>query len=365
MLAFHGEKQNSKLHKNNSIALFLLFTIAVFFVGLRDTLTVGCDSKAYRFFFEQIVVNGWLELKEAPFEIGFVYYSNLCSSILDEDSIQIYFLITALISLGLTFNFFRKYSDSIFLTCVFFVLLRFYDWHFTAMRQVIAVGLILQAYPYVIEKRLFRYAIVVTLATMFHFSSIIFAPFYCINFFKLPHLKSSNILFSYICFVPLFLPLCWLVNVLCGEIPMLNRYTGFLSENSEYHTGIGAVLLAFQFFALFLCCVIYSDDIAENEVQKKELYIFSHASFVGSIAMLIATVVPQFGRATWYFTLPICVLLPNILLQKKKYGLLTVIIIFLLASYIIIHYYKGQEWSGVYPYRFYWDSTVNDELNAL
>ena len=115
-------------HKQSNFAFWLLFILAVLFVGLRDPFSVGNDSSTYYTYFETTLMMEGRDLADSGehIEKGYVFWNNLCADFLNYDTIQLFFILTAVLSLGLTFIFFRRYSDSIILTCVFFFLLRFY-----------------------------------------------------------------------------------------------------------------------------------------------------------------------------------------------------------------------------------------------
>lgn len=352
-----NEKTPPVLHRQNQILFWLLLILAIAFAGLRDPHSVGNDSRVYNRFFEMTLLLDGVDLSEdVNFEKGFVVWNNFCATFLDYDSSQMFFVLTAIFSVGSVFLFFHRYSDSILASFLFFFFLRYFDWHLSAMRQVMAIGFILFAYHYTIKRNPLKYIAAVTLAALFQSTAITFAPFYLINFIKLPRLNGLKFVALAACFSILIKPLSSLVNIVCQKIPMFNSYLNYVDGELAHTTGTGTMILLMQFSLLLFLAVIYADKKQMSEEELREQNIFMYASITGMVALAIATLVPQFERATWYFTIPICVLLPNVLLKVKKYLLLVVVMIFLLASYLTVHFYRGAEWVGIYPYTFFWNS---------
>lgn len=90
---------------------------------------------------------------------------------------QTIIIATSIIIVYVFYKFGKKVDDK-FLYVLLLINIGSYFQSFNITRQVLAACICMCAYTYVQEKKLFRYCLVVLLATTFHISSIIMLPFY-------------------------------------------------------------------------------------------------------------------------------------------------------------------------------------------
>lgn len=334
------------------VLFFILFLVGIIFVGLRDPYTVGRDSENYFLFFYSILDT---DIFLTNFEIGYSLFNQVIAKLFGNDYAYPLFLATGVISVGGVLIFLNKYSQSLFLSCLLFFLLRFFDWHFSMMRQVIAISFILLSFKYIIENKIFYYILLVVCAAFFHRSALIFVPFYfLINIVRPPKLSPKIVILLNMTVLLLLKPIEYLIYTICNYIPQLNDYMYYLS-NETFQSGIGTIIIFILFFALFVIILINNDDYCNklsSDADRRINYIFSYSSLTGIIILAISIRVAQFERLALYFLTPICVMAINILLTQKKWKTLLAIIIILFASYVVIHYFKDG-WVNIYPYDFF------------
>ncbi len=90
-----------------------------------------------------------------------------------------FFSFFSFITLAFFFKSIFKYSVSIELSLVLFVLLGFYTNSFNIMRQLVALSLFFTyGYKYIIESNFKKYLIAILIISLFHFSVLFMLPFY-------------------------------------------------------------------------------------------------------------------------------------------------------------------------------------------
>lgn len=90
---------------------------------------------------------------------------------------QTIIIVTSIIIVYVFYKFGKKVDDK-FLYVLLLINIGSYFQSFNVTRQVLAACICMCAYKYIQEKKLFRYCLVVLLATTFHISSIVMLPFY-------------------------------------------------------------------------------------------------------------------------------------------------------------------------------------------
>lgn len=154
------------VHKDKLFYFILAVSMAVF-VGLR---TRGNDTYAYRQMYENagtgmdsIAKIDWRDLAAAP---GLQCYSILLKTL--GATTQDYFMVTALITVGIYLWFIRKYTCNIFLSVFYFITMGTYTFTMAAIKQTLAVAFLLLATDNAIQKKWIQYLFWVLFAELFH-----------------------------------------------------------------------------------------------------------------------------------------------------------------------------------------------------
>jgi len=178
---FRGNQRNSRIFI--IIAFLLLFAV----MGLRDVYAFGSDARgSYPLIFRRIGATGWTKIYRAGgnnFNIAFSYLMKLVH-VLTEGNYQAFITI---ISLFVTFSYMRfikKYSPSPIQSVLCFLGLLYYTMLFDALKQAVAMAILLFAFDAIVEKRPIKFIVIVMIATAFHFPALIFLPAYWIGRMK-------------------------------------------------------------------------------------------------------------------------------------------------------------------------------------
>ena len=176
----HGNQQGNK--KYVIVASLLLFAI----YGLRDTYHIGFDSAtSYLYGFKRIGAQPWSEIfaNSSKYNFGFTLMTKAFHSFISAD----YQLYITTISVFVSICFGRliyKYSPSPVQSILYHFGLLLYVFHFSALKQSIAMAFLMLAFDAITERKPVKFFLLVFIASQFHFPALVFLPAYF-----LPRLK--------------------------------------------------------------------------------------------------------------------------------------------------------------------------------
>lgn len=177
--------------KGNKKFIFVVFLILFCVMGLRDVNTGGSDSSgshgSYPIFYHYIGQTEWSELTgkgDDDFNIGFSYLSKAVYELTDGDY-QAFITIISLFIMFSYMRFIRKYSPSPIQSVLYFLGLMYFTLLFDALKQALAMSVLLFAFDAVIDKKPIKFILLVLLAALFHFPALVFLPAYWIGRMKI------------------------------------------------------------------------------------------------------------------------------------------------------------------------------------
>lgn len=173
--------------KGNKKFIFVAFLILFCVMGLRDVNTGGNDSSglhgSYPGIYERTGNTDWSELTgkgEENYNIGFSYLVKAVYELTDGDY-QAFITIISLFILFSYMRFIRKYSPSPIQSVLYFLGLLYFTFLFDALKQAMAMSVLLFAFDAIIEKKPIKFILLVLLAVTFHFPALVFLPAYWIG----------------------------------------------------------------------------------------------------------------------------------------------------------------------------------------
>lgn len=177
--------------KGNKKYMFVAFLILFCVMGLRDVNTCGNDSSgshgSYPIIYRNIGQTEWSELIEEDndnFNIGFSYLMKAVYELTDGDY-QAFITIVSLFILFSYMRFIRKYSPSPIQSVLYFLGLLYFTFLFDALKQAMAMSVLLFAFDSIIERKPIKFILIVLLAGTFHFPALVFLPAYWIGRMKI------------------------------------------------------------------------------------------------------------------------------------------------------------------------------------
>lgn len=170
----HQRKENVLLCQRLTFLGLAVFYIFFAFRGLVFT-----DWISYYEEFDQASWSQVLDFNLATLQIReplYLILLNICKSIVN--NYYFFVIVDTTIFIVLLIKFFRRYSDNILLCIVLFMAFSGVEMICNLIRNIIAIGLFLNAIPYLKDRKPLPYFGFCLLALGFHFSSIIYFPLY-------------------------------------------------------------------------------------------------------------------------------------------------------------------------------------------
>lgn len=163
---FDAGRVKHYIQKEKLFYVIMSIAMAVF-VGLR---TSGNDTATYISMYEDIPNNitaftsiDWKDIAAAP---GHQFVCALLKNM--GASTQDYLMVFAIVSVTLYLWFIRKYTNNITLSIYYFITMGVYTFAMAAIKQTIAVAILLVATDRAIEKKYLAFIFYVILAELFH-----------------------------------------------------------------------------------------------------------------------------------------------------------------------------------------------------
>lgn len=175
-LWMHGTRQGNK--KYIIVACLLLFSV----YGFRNAFVIGNDSTtSYLYAFQRMANYSWADAFRlgGSFNAGYYLTSKIIYSITNGD----YQLYITLIAAFVTFCFGQliyRYSPNPLASILYHFGLLFFTFHFSALKQSIAMALLMVTFAQIVDRKPVRFIILCLISAQFHFPAIVFLPAYWI-----------------------------------------------------------------------------------------------------------------------------------------------------------------------------------------
>lgn len=155
------------------IVILILFAIA----AMRGP--IDNDYNTYKQYFTQILHHNYFTYRQFTlYEPAYYFIPRLAEWMSSHYFLQISFALFALLGVTLKVKALNELSNSFFLSCLLYIS-GFYILHeMTQVRVGVAAGFLLLSLKYVERKELSRFLLFILLASLFHYSSVLFLPVY-------------------------------------------------------------------------------------------------------------------------------------------------------------------------------------------
>jgi len=170
--------------KSRKYINFLVVIVYILFFGFRGF--IATDWMNYYIFFKDLHTDIAVTFKGRSFETGFLLYSIIIKKFFT--SYEGFQLINTLTNICLLHIFFRKNLATKYYALGFAVFLVFNGsiLEINLLRNFKAVLIFLLALPYIVQRKPIQYFTLITIALLFHWSSIVFYPLYFFLHKKIP-----------------------------------------------------------------------------------------------------------------------------------------------------------------------------------
>lgn len=345
-----------KKEKARRITFSLIGFICLFFlIAMRD-ISVGSDTKAYYDMYLKFhnvtltgIEPGYATLMKVAIFLKFPY--------------QGFLAFMALLTLIPLFFFFYRNSSNLCLSFIIFICFYFFSFYLSAIRNSAAISIILLAYEALkIKKDWLKFLIAIILvgiATSIHRSAILVSPLLLFAHCKLD--------LKYLIYLVLIIIIAFLYRTQVYEF--INQYIYKLGNTPALHIGGRVLLLS---IILVLCAIIILPSKAklfhENTAFSKLLYrektekeksfpanSFSVMAVFVSIVFGVIAGDSDFARVGLYFSIFVCILLPNTINCIKSKYLRGIVVGVVIIFFIGIYYFTElrENFLQISPYKFF------------
>lgn len=327
------------LKKRNGTYCIIMGIWLSFLVVCRN-YTVGIDTKVYMRRFEIFRQADWIKAtvlaKIYSFENGFVIFNKLIGCL--TKSSRLFIIMCNLLIIYILCREVRLKSSIPWLSFFIFVTLGLQANSLNILRQFMAISMVFYSYNFIENRKVFKFLIMVLLASCFHISALIVIPMYwlvTVNYNKW--------------IINITLLITFIIVVIGGEI-----LVKILSKTSYGHlirSGGGAkglLIISALFFTLIMMIIGNRADM-----EYRNFYVaFALASVVISGMTFI---VGAIERVLPYFSICFLISIPNVVYEMKN-NVLKKQYLFVICSVLLFYYFAvvyRVDISGVVPYEFW------------
>lgn len=315
----------------------------VCFAGLRAD-SVGTDTAMYRYLFNDFqYIHSFRQLKwehsvsSLSMEWGYYFITFILQKIISFDVFKVLQAMATIIPWGYLIY---KRSDHPWVSFfILFTLPIFSTMTLSAMRQGVAFGISALAMDAMMDKKNKKAILLVALAFMFHYSSIIILP---LMFFNKQHYRHKSFLY--------ILPILIVVYFSSSTIfSFLTQYSRIDYEAGDAG-GIGTLIFLLGLYALSF---LVKDKYFKEGINNWLVYLLIYTIALWFIGMNLAAIF----RLAAYSEGFICLYVSNLLFYTSKSLrklIISVVCIgtILLMSQLVVSTTKGNNF---YPYHFTWE----------
>lgn len=325
---YNGKNTNIQRKVYLTVAFIILFIIS----GFRG-VQVGTDTGAYYNIFNN-VVHG---VKTFNQEYGFILFNKFLS--LFTDNPQAIILATSFITtLGIVVFVYYN-SPNVWLSMFLYVTLYYYFFSFNAVRQFMAISIILIAFIFAKKQKFLPYFFMVLLATSFHTLAILGFVFYYI-FWKKPKLNKIYKINIFIIFIGLLYDS--FLNLIIKFFPRYSIYVGDYTESN------GGIMVGIVYITIFIVALILKPKEV-NDNYNAFLIISSISASLGILGYFSFSLI----RPAWIFNICSIIMIPYILKSNfwRGYRVLPYQILITITVAYMFYYFRFN-WHYVLPYYF-------------
>lgn len=213
----------------------------------------------------------------------------------------------------------------------------------SAMRQAVAVSFFILAIDYIIQKKPFKYIILIFIATLFHTSAVVLFPLIIISYINWK-IKFVHIILVFVVFlIPIYFlkDITAYINVFVSQyFEIYSYYLENAGGTSISEIGLGFILNIFIYFV-----IVYNSQF-EIDFEKN---IFLKIAIISFILIPLGFNLQLIGRINFYFMPVLLIVFPLIFSKMKKtYKMIYIGIVVLFTFYNFYLFFN----EGVYKIPF-------------
>ncbi len=335
-----------KMSRNNAFKfLFFAFISTLpYIVVMGFRYGVGTDY----FFTYEPLIQGMMEgayLDEMNVEPAFFYLCRFLASM--GFGITYLMLICAIITFGLLFIAVYQQSEIPWLSIFLFVGARFFFIGTNAVRQILAMMIIVYAFKYIRQRKFWIYVIFIIIAMLFHTSVIVMIILYPLRYLKLnPFVAAGALALSWF----LKEPLMAFMQFIVSKTPYAWYLESvFASAPPTYMDKFWAFLPLFAIGSFYYIKGSFNKNVMFN--------VYFASIFVVLGICLHRNIIPLTERVSWMFEIALIFLIPMLLKAEKNKFLRILFGIIMIAPLVYFTYYEiflhGYHEAQLYRFVFF------------
>ncbi len=346
-IILNRQNQSSAKYKSINSLLKFIFAILIIILGFRHR-SVGIDTIVYSNAIENAVSLSQL-FNESTVEPLFQLFQYFIHLIFNNGTIGVFiysFITIALIYSGLKIN---EQNISLFISLTTYVCLYYFP-SFNLIRISFAASLIFYFFHYLLEVKYKRFALIIIIVSLIHYSSLVmFLPLGIYIIYR-NHRILALTLISLISFTII------LGSIILGDyLAIINRYSGYIDSNES--NGSVGIMLFFDYFPCILVCFYLIKNKIKNTWSNLMICFTLSAITIRLMAYYIAIA----GRLHVHFMILTMILLPYWIFYFKhehsKYYIPMLWICVIWGIFRLHIYFSGYLSSdGIMPYHFFWNN---------
>jgi hypothetical protein len=335
-------------NKDKYILYVVSFIMFCVFSGLK--YNVGTDYLGYKYYYEN--ADNSVIMRDNGVEPGYTFLM-LAFRFFSIGFIGYWFLLSV-INFGFKYYIFKKYSPLLFASLLIYFVGLFMERDFDGIRQGVSIGICYLTIPFILNRRLLPFILVILLASTIHASSLIFLPAYYfskINF-------SNKLIFTVTAILVLLVLLnVSFTNIIIESLPdslVKMRVQSYMSNtDSQYVQKIG-ISIGLLFRIVVLCLFTYLNKLLAID---ERLYKFlRNGFFIGISISLLFNDFDILSHRLSYIYRELQIFIVPILIASipyKKWRLVSLIFVFLYSLALLYRILNAETLKDYYHYNNY------------
>lgn len=327
-----------KFLKDKKMYVAIAMTQSFLILALRSP-ELGVDVRNYSAGYEYISNLGFLDLVSRlhfmatadlvhPFsyESGYTFINWIIAKI--GCSFQVFLIFHAAFCTFSFGKFINRYSCNPQISFAIFLSFGFFIYSFCILRQTLAIAVLLFAIPYIEERKLSKFIVIILFSFTIHRTAIILLPIYFLFNIELTKKKYKMALVLVLIFMivsPIFLnkPLIYILKI-------------FGKSRYQFNFQFNNLMILLVLIAIFILLFIKIDDLLQNKFYNN---IFLWGLIISVFVETIGMFNDVLARAVQIPMVTMITFIPNAIeaLRTKKNNSIKLILIFLLFSFMILN----------------------------
>lgn len=346
LLVRNGIKRNRKYLSVLGVSLPIVLS------GLRAF--VGTDYATYVAMFERYSTMTWLDYSQLSSDVSvepsFFFISKILGIFTSDP--WILFFVTSAITISVAYIGIRRLAGNATPLAFFLFLLITLPFTLNAVRQGMAIAVVIFAISYIVKGNPIKYVISILAASLFHSSVLIMIPAYLLRFVALKNRLDANLTFIVSALVAIGgIALIPIVLSVIAYIPILGGYLEYLGQG----VGVSIVMVGLKLIPIVIMILTYRKMTARMPHMK----LLAILMFAELATYTLGGVSGFFLRISYYFSIAAFVYLASMPLVYKhiqKRLVLFVTLLYGLLYFVVIYFIAG--YSEIFPYQTIFQGVV-------